>query len=129
MQTKKTIEFFTECEPPTSTAQQRQFFAKGKSALTPKSKLAAATWQAIVEQHAPAKPIEGPIAVSITLTWQGEGMPKPRTKKPDLDNSVKLLLDAMTKAGYWKDDAKISFLTLAKFDGELPGVYICVEQK
>ena len=122
------IEFFHQCQPPTATAQQRQFFSKGKTALTPAAKKAAATWQAIVEPHRPDEPMTGAIEVSIMLTWERKRqvLIESKTTKPDLDNIAKLILDAMTKAGYWVDDAQVSRLQLEKFWGELPGVLVKV---
>lgn len=129
MTEKKTITFFAECVPPTATAQQRKFFAKGKNALSPKAKIAAATWKAVVEPFAPTCPIAGPLAVEIAITWPGVGQAVPRIAKPDLDNAAKLLLDAMTKTGFWHDDAQIVELVLAKFDGEISGVFVSVEAR
>jgi Holliday junction resolvase RusA-like endonuclease len=39
---------------------------------------------------------------------------KPHTVKPDIDNLVKLVLDAMTKAGFWKDDSQVVILKAEK---------------
>jgi len=123
-----TISFFHECDPPKSTAQQRQFFRKGTT-LTPAAKKAKATWLAIVEQYKPDKPLRGALSVIITITWyhKKKGV-EPRTTRPDLDNVAKLLLDAMTKAGYWNDDNQVYDLRLTKFNGPLPGVSVIVEK-
>lgn len=125
-----TIEFYHECQPPTATAQQRKFFKGGKSALTPNAAKASATWMAIVEKHAPLTPMTGPIELTVFLTWQRKAVKtaEPKTTRPDLDNCAKLLLDAMTKAGYWKDDAQICRVTMEKFQGPEGGVYIKVQE-
>ena len=34
--------------------------------------------------------------------------------KPDLDNMIKLVLDVMTKSGYWKDDSQVIELSSSK---------------
>jgi Holliday junction resolvase RusA-like endonuclease len=66
--------------------------------------------------------VDGPLNVSITLI-----MPRPRnkvwkrkrmtrychTKKPDLDNPVKAMLDAMNGLA-WRDDAQIHTLHISK---------------
>lgn len=122
------ISFFHECNPPRSTAQQRQFFKRG-SALTPAAKKAKATWLAIVEQYKPAKPLRGAVKVSITVTWHRKRGLEPKTTRPDLDNVAKLLLDAMTRAEYWKDDSQVYDLRLTKFNGPLPGVAVVVLQE
>jgi len=122
--------FFHECNPPTSTAQQRQFYGKGKTALTPAAKKAAATWHAIVEQHKPDKPLTGPIEVKLAVTWFKKGLRDivPRTTKPDVDNLAKLILDAMTKAGYWHDDNQVCDLRITKYDGPIGGLAVTVEE-
>jgi Holliday junction resolvase RusA-like endonuclease len=127
---KKMICFFHECNPPKSTAQQRQFFGKGKTALKPAAKKASATWQAIVEQHKPEKPLQGALFVRIGVTWfkNTDKAYIPRTVKPDVDNLAKLILDAMTKSGYWQDDKQVYNLNIAKFDGLISGLQITVEE-
>ena len=118
------IEFFHACKPPRATAQQRQFFRNGKSALTPQAALAAATWQAIMELYRPVTPLIGPISVTIYVTWPGRGVAGYKTTKPDADNLSKLILDAMTKSGYWEDDAEVSSLEIVKYTGDMTGVYV-----
>jgi Holliday junction resolvase RusA-like endonuclease len=58
--------------------------------------------------------------VALTLLFR---LPRPKSlpkkityhvKRPDLDNEIKSLSDAMTKAGAWKDDSQIFHLTAAK---------------
>lgn len=53
--------------------------------------------------------------------------PRYHSKKPDRDNLDKAVLDAMTQAGVWRDDARAARGLLEKRycnDGELPGVTI-----
>ena len=45
------------------------------------------------------------------------------TKKPDLDNIIKALKDAMTGI-VWKDDAQIVSLTARKEYGDVPGIRV-----
>lgn len=47
------------------------------------------------------------------------------TKKPDLDNVIKALKDAMTGI-VWRDDAQIVSLTARKYYGDVPGIKITV---
>ncbi|MCP4833087.1 MAG: RusA family crossover junction endodeoxyribonuclease [Gammaproteobacteria bacterium] len=53
------------------------------------------------------------------------------TKKPDLDNIVKAVLDALTNHGIWKDDSQVVQLLVLKrwADGCDNGVYIEIEEK
>lgn len=44
---------------------------------------------------------------------RGDG-PLPYTGKPDADNVAKLVMDAMTKAGVWRDDTRVSDLVVRR---------------
>lgn len=46
------------------------------------------------------QPIEGPVAVGIVLFF-------PTKRICDIDNRIKPLLDALTKAGVWFDDSQV----------------------
>lgn len=79
----------------------------------------------------PTAPIE--TAVRVCMTFR---MPIPKTKaktvpigsdhtfKPDLDNLVKAVFDAMTDAGWWIDDCQVSHLTVSKVWSDEPGAII-----
>lgn len=132
-----TIEFFHECVPPTATAQQRRHGANGRTWQTGRASKAKATFIAILERHAPEKPMQGPIAVNWCMTFPHTGKTSaraesgtiaaiPKETRPDLDNLSKLLLDAATTAGYWEDDARIAMLSCSKFNGDVPGLYFRV---
>jgi Holliday junction resolvase RusA-like endonuclease len=41
-----------------------------------------------------------------TLSAQGERQPRPHSKKPDVDNAIKLVMDALNKRAY-RDDVRI----------------------
>jgi Holliday junction resolvase RusA-like endonuclease len=120
------IEFFHHCLPPKATAQQRRHTRAGATYQPANVRLAAATLQAIFEQHKPEKPLAGPVEVTLRWTWPGK-MLAWRTARPDLDNLAKLALDAMTAAGYWHDDSQVACLTLTKCSGPEPGIYCRVE--
>lgn len=133
------ISFFHHCDPPKSTAQQRRHCRNGASFLPAGAARAAATIFAIVEPNKPNKPFCGPLSVSLYWTWQvpkrfngGTNPPKitafPKDTRPDLDNLAKLTLDAMTRAGYWNDDAQIAHLDLKKYYGDMTGLFVSVEK-
>mgnify|MGYP003873706615 CR=1 FL=1 len=52
---------------------------------------------------------------------------KSLVKKPDLDNLVKGVLDALNKAGVWEDDSQVVELKAEKMFSEVPGARIEVE--
>lgn len=40
------------------------------------------------------------------------------TKRPDIDNLAKQILDALTLAGYWDDDARVRRISAGKYYGD-----------
>ena len=107
------LEFWVEGTPK---AQPRvKAFARGKHAgvYTPDT---ADFWKAEVRRAALAKcptpePLRGPLSVQLTFL-----MPRPKSRKgdvwhatkPDGDNLTKAVLDALTDAGIWGDDAQVA---------------------
>ena len=82
----------------------------------------AKAWKALVTAGAqsadgfPKTPCLAPIACSMSffmarpkrlLRKKDPEEPLPCPKKPDLDNLVKAVYDALTTAGVWKDDAQV----------------------
>ena len=126
-----TIEFFHECQPPTATAQHRRHNRNGATYQPADARKASAMFQAIFECHAPAVPMRGPLKVGIGWTYRGPvkmagKAVSAKATRPDLDNLAKLVLDAATKAGYWKDDAQVADLQLRKFEGgDIQGIAFC----
>lgn len=90
-------------------------------------------WKAAViaagAAHCPDAPLTGPISVCLTFYF-----PRPKAHfftgkraaqlrdlapilhatKPDADNLAKAVLDAMTVAGWWADDSRVSNLIIQK---------------
>lgn len=133
--TTTVIEFFHECQPPRATAQQRRHTRRG-TFLPPAVLRAKAMLQAVFESHAPRMPYNEPVMLTLTWTWAGAGSrqnglfgrwEQPKTTRPDLDNLLKLALDAMTAAGWWADDSLVVRIETAKFTGPYPGIYAKVE--
>ena len=57
-----------------------------------------------------------------------EGKIKP-TKKPDLDNISKVILDAVTMSGaVWRDDSQVAYETLQKEYSERPRVEVSIKE-
>jgi Holliday junction resolvase RusA-like endonuclease len=102
------------------------FFVYGKPKAQPRPRMSrnghvynpdsADVWKAAVENHVQIyrKPmIVEPVHLSVTfyLPWAGcrKSDPErvPHGKKPDADNLLKAVMDAMTVAGVWKDDALV----------------------
>lgn len=122
-----TVSFFVHGEPK---AQPRvKAFRRGKftGVYTPKT---ADAWKAAVRdawsKSGSAKFAWGPLGVSLSFTmsrpkshYRTNGLlksdaPLMHTKKPDCDNIAKAVLDALTDAGAWTDDAQVVLLNVAK---------------
>lgn len=84
-------------------------------------------------------PYQGPVKISLCAVFpipkafgiekraraiEGEIRP---TCKPDADNLVKRICDAMNGIAY-KDDAQVASLSVEKFYGADPGVYVSVRE-
>ncbi len=82
---------------------------------------------------APPRPLMGPLRVKIDLFFPRPKRGKTGTWKitrPDRDNCEKAILDAMTGAGWWGDDAQVVAGEVRKFftpPGQGPCASISVE--
>ncbi len=119
------IEFIENFTIPSATPQQRKIGGKGTHP-TAGLKVARATWQALLEKHRPEKPMTKPVILGVKLYYHTK---KPgihaKTTRPDGDNLLKIIKDAATKAGWWKDDALVFHESIGRFlMGEEDSVYI-----
>lgn len=141
----RTIKCFLEGEPPKCSKQQRKHRViipkHGKPfATTYKEKKVADAEESILAKflpHKPDAPLEGPLSVSVTFCY---ARPKSHTKKqrciavkttkPDIDNAVKLLLDAIAPVAF-TDDSHIWGLCAYKLyatEYDQPGIHIRIEE-
>lgn len=99
-----------------------------------------ATLDALLAEHRPGSPLIGPVELSVTAV-----MPIPKswskkarqaaiqgrvwhTKKPDMDNLMKQIKDAMTRLRYWEDDKQVChYGDVGKIYGENPGWEVSVK--
>jgi Holliday junction resolvase RusA-like endonuclease len=107
-------------QPDTVTAQQKGVMVRGgrvmfytkKKVQDAKDKLTAA-----LRRHAPRKPIDWPVLVTIRF-WFAPVKARPLEKthgvRPDVDNLAKGVLDCLVPAGWLKDDALIDQLIVTK---------------
>ena len=111
------IEFHELFDIPSATPQQRKLH--GKASYPSRSlSLARASWQALLERHAPAEPLSGPLKIRVTLYYHvktKEMKVDYKTTRPDGVNILKLIEDVMTKCGYWHDDAQLSVEEIARY--------------
>ena len=98
-------------------------------------------WKSAVAEAAkpylPKAPMQGPIECNITFYFprpqshygkrKGELYLKPdapqwHAQKPDVDNAIKALMDALTTLGMWMDDAQVVSMLVSKKYSETIGV-------
>lgn len=74
--------------------------------------------------HKPARPIEGPVHLSLTFvvarpaSLKAKRHPDGRvwsTTRPDSTNFCKIVEDLLTKSAFWNDDNQVARHTLEKF--------------
>jgi len=80
-------------------------------------------------------PITGPVFLRVSFFLPAPKVMKinqdgkiPHDKKPDLDNLLKAVKDAMTEAGVWRDDSQVYAGDISKwYSGGRTGAQIIVE--
>ena len=84
---------------------------------------------------------DGPVAVTITAIMARpkdhflrgqlrDNAPRRHPHKPDLDNIAKAVLDALTKARVWRDDAQVDWMLVRRrwaIGDEKPGLWVEVK--
>lgn len=124
---------------PTTTSQQKGVsFQGGKPHFYEKSKVKAqrALYKAEIRSAfaragIPIPFFKAEVAASITFCFENKtkrlwGHYKPT--KPDVDNSVKLLLDVLGDLHFWRDDAQVVALNIEKFYDEKSRIKIRLEE-
>lgn len=101
-----------EFDIPGSTPQQRKAGGGAASHPTQGLRYARAAWRALVEPYRPAKPMRGAVELTVNLCYHTADRKKLearyKTTRPDGDNMLKIIKDAMTGAGFWEDDAQVA---------------------
>ena len=140
------MRFHLRIVPPKGTHQGSSMIMKrrdgssfvGRPSNSPGAKAKKSLVQLMME-HAPEKPLEGPLKVFVSLFWPWRASePKyrkalgcvPMDKKPDLDNYAKLILDSLADAAFFANgDQQIYSLTLTKHWSDEPGIIITIEEE
>lgn len=128
------IEFFIPMKKiPTVTHQEKQVTIRnGKPVFyePPTLKAARAQFMALLAQHAPAEPMQGPIRLQTKWLYSKKGIHAPEWKitKPDTDNIIKLFKDCMTRLGYWHDDAQVCSEITEKIWNPRVGIYVIISE-
>ena len=139
------LNFEIPCIPPKATAQGSSVILKrkdgtafvGKPAKS-RAQKAALFLAAMLSQHRPDRPLDGPVSLSVVFTypWRKSEPKKrralgtlPMPVRPDADNLMKLMLDAMTRVGFWTDDGRVFDLRVTKLWGDDPGITVAIRQE
>ena len=79
----------------------------------------------------PARPIQGPLAMEIHFTlYRPKSLPRRlvhHVRKPDLDNFIKAVKDAL-KGLIYRDDSQVVRLSASKAYGDPPRVDLIIEE-
>ena len=139
------LEFYLHFENgmPKGTAQQKgetiKFRRNEAGKLVPyikhyrTEKVSAERGQFILrmKRYAPKKRIEGPVRLTVLLYFDVKDRKlwgKYKPTRPDCDNYVKEIKDAMTVSRFWKDDNQVVELRVVKRYAEKASIYIRVEE-
>ena len=93
----------------------------------------------VASQHAPKELLDGPLQLDVKIykptlksfskkrkALAEQGLLRPTTK-PDVDNYIKAIKDAL-KNVIWKDDSQVVDLQVSKFYSEKPRIEVKIEQ-
>ncbi len=138
--------FFLDCVPPTITSQQKGAFIvppkageKGKGSIRfftkPEVAKAERQLEALLRQHAPETPREGPIRLTVVFAWPWRASEPAKHRHgvrwkdtaPDTDNLVKMVKDCMSRTGFWTNDGQVASENVDKGWSDKPGISITVE--
>jgi Holliday junction resolvase RusA-like endonuclease len=135
------IHFFIKCNPPKHTAQASSrilkniktgkfFIGKQENSLAAQAKNELI---ALMAQYAPDHPIDGPIELVVRWCYPFRASEPKKNRaagwrhcdtRPDIDNICKMLLDCMTRLGFWQDDSQVARLEFGKYWAYQPGIEI-----
>lgn len=81
------------------------------------------------ELQTPEKQMTGAVKVSLSFYLKKPAKPTRSYPVPDVDNLAKLVLDSLTKKGYWVDDRQVVDLRVTKAYAEKePMIEIFIEE-
>jgi len=125
------------------TGKGRPFVLKTGHTFTPKGTVLAEreirqAWREAGEQRMPDAALEIVVELFVQrpqshfkksggLSSEGLRHPLPRNKKPDVDNALKLVMDALNSQAY-KDDVQIAKATVIRHWGEWPKTVIKIKE-
>ena len=133
------IEFFLVCVPPSTNHHSKRIIRIGgfmRLADTPDLQAAKEAIDALLMAHRPARPMVGPLTLTLEYTWpwnKGESKRKrarhliPRASRPDCSNLAKTTEDRLAALRFMEDDNQVVELVVRKFFGDHPGIGVLLE--
>ena len=138
------LEFLIHCIPPKSTHQAsacimknkytgKQFVGKPSSS---KGAMVKNELMLLFALHRPAAPFKGPLRLKIIWMYpyrKSEALKRirpymPCDTRPDADNLEKLVMDVMTRLGFYNDDGQVSDLRFIKCWNKETGIAVTLEE-
>ena len=114
---------------PEPTPRPRVF--RNGGVLSRKTAFHHAVWGEALKARPPA-PISGPVLLDVEFVFarpRSVGLDDLKATRPDVDNLVKSVMDALTEAHWWGDDGQVAELRARKrwaMAGEAPGARVLV---
>lgn len=121
---------------PTPQGSKRAFVVKGRAVVVDDNKASLRSWRSAVREDVARwiaeqptwAPLDEPVRIALTFTLARPVSTPKRVlypyRKPDLDKLARGCFDAITEAGYWKDDARAVDIRARKTYGDRLGVHI-----
>lgn len=132
------IDFVIPGEPPRATAQgKRMRIVNGRPMFYKSAELKAAEelyyYHALTALPHGWKPMEKPVRLFVAFCFGTDDKRKVgtwKTTRPDTDNMVKALKDALTRAEVWVDDSQVvdEHTTKSWWSRENAGIHVQIEE-
>ena len=123
-------------EIPRTTSQEKGVrVVRGKPMYYTKAKVQDVKnlYTMLLRTHRPPRPLEGAVALKVCFYYQAKKPHKvgePKATRPDTDNMVKALKDALTRAEVWVDDSQVvdEHTTKTWWSRENAGIHVQIEE-
>lgn len=129
----KTFGLWFDDQIPSGTAQMKRYDGRSKRFfMSRKLQQTYDTYMEALSEHRPECPIQGAVQLGLIFCYSIKDKKKRgkyKTSRPDCDNVGKILIDCMTRSGFWLDDCQIVRLNVTKQYSEGERAYIIVDYK
>lgn len=120
------IHFHVNLDP---VSKLRARFTSGRTYTPTKTKLFERDFKLLASQYKPKTPLKGPLEVVVIFQIKKPKSVRRETPsvKPDVDNFVKAVFDAMN-GDFWLDDAQVVYLVARKRYGCFGFINVAVKE-